>query len=108
MWVESAGRGGTRIVRAQPDGADKRVLIDLPGAHSHEYFPTLSDDGAWLVWGAAARGHEHDRADYEVFVWEVGTPWEEAIRLTHYTGNDQWPDIHVDGDLPRSSRSSGS
>jgi hypothetical protein len=44
--------------------------MDLPGAYSHEYFPKLSNDGRWLVWGAAAEGHEHDRADYEIFVWE--------------------------------------
>jgi hypothetical protein len=24
--------------------------------------------------GAAAAGHERDRADYEIFVWEIGTP----------------------------------
>lgn len=23
--------------------------------------------------------------------WEVGAPWEEAMRLTHHPGNDQWP-----------------
>ena len=50
-----------------------------------------------MVWGAAAEGHEHDRADYEIFIWEVGTPWDTAERLTFYSGNDQWPDIYVDG-----------
>ena len=47
------------------------------------------------IWGAAAEGHEHDRADYEIFVWRVGTPWEGATRLTYHTGNDQWPDLWV-------------
>ena len=45
--------------------------MDLPGAYSHEYFPRVSNDGRWLVWGAAASGHEHDRADYEIFVWQT-------------------------------------
>ena len=69
--------------------------MDLPGSYSHEYFPRVSSDGRWLVWGAAARGHEHDRADYEVFVWQIGQPVNEVVRLTHHPGNDQWPDIHV-------------
>lgn len=98
IWVGAQGNGGTRIMKGTPDGREREVLIDLPGEISHEYFPTLSDDGRWLVWGASAGGHEHDRADYEIFIWRVGTDWESAVRLTYYTGNDQWPDVHVDGD----------
>jgi Tol biopolymer transport system component len=95
VWIEIEGHGGTRVMTGGPDGRGRRVLIDLPGTHSHEYFPKLSNDGRWLVWGAAAGGHEHDRADYEIFVWEVGTPPDSAIRLTHHVGNDQWPDVYL-------------
>jgi dipeptidyl aminopeptidase/acylaminoacyl peptidase len=94
-WVEIEGNGGTRVMTGRADGAERRVLIDLPGPRSHEYFPKLSNDGRWLVWGAAAEGHEHDRADYDIFVWEVGTPWDSAVRLTSHPGNDQWPDLLV-------------
>jgi len=102
LWVETGGRGGTRIMTGSPDGGGRRPFMDLPGAYSHEYFPRLSNDGRWLVWGAAAEGHEHDRADYEVFLWAVGTPVVEAVRLTHHAGNDQWPDLHV-----RAAKSTG-
>jgi len=95
LWMETGGNGGTRIMTGQPDGSGRRVFMDLPGPFSHEYFPKLSNDGRWLVWGAAAEGHEHDRADYEIFAWEVGTPFEQAIRLTHHEQNDQWPDLWV-------------
>ena len=95
VWVEIEGHGGTRIMTGHPDGNGRRVFMDLPGSRSHEYFPKLSNDGRWLVWGASAEGHEHDRADYEIFVWEVGTPWDSAVRLTHHPGNDQWPDLTV-------------
>jgi Tol biopolymer transport system component len=95
VWVDTEGRGGTRIMWAAKPGGPGRVLMDYPGPYSHEYFPRLSRDGRWLVWGAAAQGHEHDRADYEIFLWEVGTPWESAVRITTHTGNDQWPDIHI-------------
>lgn len=95
VWIQARGEGGTRVMRADPDGSDPRVLIDLPGSHTHEYFPTVSADGRWLVWGATAEGHEHDRADYEIFLWEIGTDPETTMRLTHHTGNDMWPDIWV-------------
>jgi Tol biopolymer transport system component len=94
LWVDTQGNGGTQIVTGGP-GRPGTVFMDLPGAHSHEYFPRVSHDGRWLAWGAAASGHEHDRADYEIFLWPVGRPVSEAVRLTHHPGNDQWPDIHV-------------
>lgn len=95
LWMETGGNGGTRIMTGRPDGGGRQVFMDLPGPRSHEYFPKLSNDGRWLVWGAAAEGHEHDRADYEIFVWRVGSPVSEAIQLTHHPGNDNWPDIWV-------------
>jgi len=95
LWMETGGNGGTRVMTGKPDGSGRRVFMDLPGLYSHEYFPKLSNDGRWLVWGASAAGHEHDRADYEIFVWQVGTPFEQAVRLSHHEGNDQWPDLWV-------------
>jgi hypothetical protein len=94
LWMESGGNGGTQIMKGGP-GLPRQVFMDLPGSYSHEYFPRVSSNGRWLVWGAAARGHEHDRADYEIFVWQLDRPASEAVRLTHHPGNDQWPDIHV-------------
>jgi len=97
LYIEAIGHGGTRVMRAQRNGREPQVFMDLPGEYSHEYFPQLSNDGEWFVWGAAAEGHEHDRADYEIFVWKVGEPWESATRITYYTGNDMWPDLYVEG-----------
>lgn len=100
LWVAAEGAGGSRVMQSSPEGTQTSVFMDLPGKFSHEYFPKLSNDGRWLIWGAAAEGHEHDRADYEIFLWEVGRPWEDAIRLTYYSGNDQWPDLFVRGKSP--------
>jgi hypothetical protein len=69
--------------------------LDLPGDHSHEYFPRMSNCSRYLVFGASTGGHELDIADYEIFLWKIGTPPEQAIRLTYHTSNDCWPDIHV-------------
>ena len=95
VWIEGSGHGGTRVMHTPAPNTQAQVLIDLPGAHSHEYFPVVTKDARWLIWGAAAEGHEHDRADYEIFAWRIGTPAESAIRLTWSTSNDQWPDLWV-------------
>jgi Tol biopolymer transport system component len=94
LWVENGGHGGTQIMTGGP-GRSRGLFMDLPGSRSHEYFPRVSNDGRWLVWAATDRGHEHDRADYEIFAWRIGQPVSEVVRLTHHAGNDQWPDIHA-------------
>jgi len=68
-------------------------LMDLPGRRSHEYFPRVSPDGKWLVWGATDKGHDHDIYDYELYIWKIGSPVNEVTRITYHTGNDRWPDI---------------
>jgi hypothetical protein len=73
--------------------------MDLPGRRSHEYFPRLSPDGKWLVWGATDKGHDHDLFDYELYIWKIGEPVESATRITYHTGNDRWPDIWL-GKVP--------
>jgi Tol biopolymer transport system component len=104
-WVNPTGNGGSEIYRmpinngkpAKSLSDDELLLMDLPGRRSHEYFPELSRDGKWLVWGVTQRGHDHDIADYEIYLWEVGSPMESAVRLTHHSGNDRWPDLFIAG-----------
>jgi len=106
-WVHPTGNGGSRVLHMAVDNGrpakdadaepDSLVLIDIPGRRSHEYFPELSADGKFLVWAATQRGHDHDIADYEIYLWEVGAPPEAAARLTFHSGNDRWPDIFIPG-----------
>ncbi len=95
LWMQNGGRGGTRIMSSPLLPEKKDVFLDLPGEFSHEYFPRLSRDGRWLVLGASTGGHEHDLADYEIFLWQIGHPWEQVVRLTVNPANDRWPDIFV-------------
>lgn len=95
VWVENAGRGKTRLAVSPAARPEPSPFMDLPGDHSHEYFPRPSRDGRWLVWAASAAGHDHDAADYELFLWRVGRPAAEALRLTHDPANDRWPDLHL-------------
>jgi WD40-like Beta Propeller Repeat len=104
-WVHPTGNGGSRVLKApfsqgappKDSSVDDLEFMDLPGRRSHEYFPELSSDGKWLVWGITQRGHDHDIADYEIYLWEVGSPPEKAARLTFNSGNDRWPDIFIGG-----------
>ena len=98
VWIDPRGQGGTRVMTADLGEGTERTLIDLPGDYSHEYFPRVTADGQWLIWGASAGGHEHDRADYEVFVWRIGQSWSSAVRATYSPANDQWPDLFIDRD----------
>ena len=101
VLVEDGGRMKNRICRVDRAGQNLQTLLDMPGEWSHEYFPRVSNDGALLVFGASRGDHEHDVADYEIFLWRIGDPPESAARVSFHSGNDHWPDIWVDTDSPR-------
>ena len=69
--------------------------FDAPGDYSHEYFPRVSNTADVLVYGASSGGHEHDTADYEIFLWVIGEPANQAKRITFHPGNDCWPDVYL-------------
>ena len=99
VLVEDGGRMKNRICRADRNGQHVVPLLDMPGEWSHEYFPRVSNDGALLVFGASQGEHEHDVADYEIFLWRIGDLPERAARVSFHAGNDQWPDVWVQPDL---------
>ncbi|HEX3698381.1 MAG TPA: hypothetical protein VH374_23615 [Polyangia bacterium] len=111
FWMNPTGNGGSEIFRMPMKNGkptkefsdDDLRFMDMPGRRSHEYFPQFSTDGKFLVWGITQRGHDHDIADYEIYLWEVGTPFETAARLTYHSGNDRWPDIFIPSSLAQKS-----
>jgi hypothetical protein len=106
---EGQGNGGTEVLAFDLDDNGKPIenigglslnpkwrFMDLPGRRSHEYFPKMDQTGQWLVWCATQVGHEHDLADYEVYIWDIKPDKEMGpVRITFHTGNDRWPDIHT-------------
>lgn len=94
-FVDHKGTGNNAFYRLDPHTRDIVKWLDLPGNHSHEYFPSVSNDGLYLVFGASTGGHELDIADYEIFLWKIGDPWQDAARVTFNTANDCWPDIYI-------------
>jgi hypothetical protein len=97
VWIDVAGKERASIARALVEkGVPAKgagTLLDMPGKRSREAFPRLSADGKWLVYASAINSAENDVEDYELFVWELGTTPEAAVRLTFNTGSDAWPDV---------------
>ena len=96
LWKDHPGRQKNAVFTTAAGSGRHEVLLDAESEHSHEYFPRTTPDGAWLVYGASTGDHEHDLADYEIFLWRIGDPQERIARLTWHTGNDCWPDLHAD------------
>ncbi|MGI5869562.1 MAG: lysylphosphatidylglycerol synthase domain-containing protein [Kiritimatiellia bacterium] len=98
LWVDAPGSLGHAFYSASADGGTRQIIYDPPAEWSHEYFPrTCFTDGKrnlWMVYGASTGGHEHDQADYEIFLWRLGG-YAKPFRLTWHTGNDCWPDVHA-------------
>ena len=93
-WIDHPGRMKNAIYTMAGRGhSPAEVLLDDPGAWSHEYFPRFTADGRWLVYGASTGKHEQDSADYEIFLWDTADMNTPPARLTFHTGNDCWPDI---------------
>ena len=98
-FLYHVGHGGKQknaFYLYDPQTDKSTFWLDLPGEYSHEYFPKLSNDEKFLIFAASKGDHEHDSADYEIFLWQVGSPAESATRLTYHTGNDNWPDVYLE------------
>ena len=117
---EGQGNGGTEILAINLDENGKPTdkisglaipknirFMDIRGRRSHEYFPKLDQTGHWLVWCATQYGHEHDIADYEVYLWDITTDKKSGpVRLTFHSGNDRWPDIFTGAPVKVETKSS--
>lgn len=99
--IDHGGKMQNALYRVDPKTLNAEKWFDYPGEFSHEYFPRVDGTGKVLVYGASRGGHEHDSADYEIFLWVIGQPATAAIRLTYHTGNDSWPDIFLAKSLRR-------
>ncbi len=93
--VDHGGKQQNALYRLDPGTLKAVKWFDSPGEFSHEYFPRISNTGDLLVYGASRGDHEHDKADYEIFLWKIGQPAETAVRMTHHSGNDNWPDLYL-------------
>ena len=87
-----------------------RILRRDKGPWNHTYFPCVSSDKRWLVYGACPPDqHDHDTSDYEIFL--VGLEdWKavgEPLRLTHDKRTDRWPAVYVPTSVRTARESQG-
>jgi Tol biopolymer transport system component len=88
--AEESSYGETSLrTFAWPKGPSAHFL-KLEGTWRHVYFPTVSDDGRWLLFAACPAGqHDHASANYQLFLAPAdGGP---AVRLTSNGFTDRWP-----------------
>ncbi len=80
------------------DGGDPLVFNERKGPWSHTYFPRVSRNRDWLIFGACPPGqHDQNISDYEIFVVRL-KDWitsGEPVRLTFNRRTDRWPAIFV-------------
>ena len=86
---------GNRFMKIDPQTYETTAMFDFNDDYSHIYFPKDSNDGRFMIFGGSASGHEHDTADYEIFLWDMSKSAEYATRLSFHSGNDNWPDVYI-------------
>ncbi len=94
-YVDRVDRRLNEFYRVDPATLERITWLSITGEYNHAYFPRVSNDGAYLVYGASTGGHEQDQADYEIFLWRIDDPPEAIARLSFHTGNDCWPDLFL-------------
>jgi len=94
-WVE--GPKDFRVWDTQTD--EERQMLGTPPVepYNYTYFPTVSGDLRWLLYGASPSQHSHSTSDYEVYLQQLDDwqPTGAPVRLTFNTGTDRWPNLWV-------------
>jgi Tol biopolymer transport system component len=94
-YVDHDLSGNNAFYRVNPETLEREKWFKAADEYSHVYFPKIANIPDVLVYGASTGGHEHDTADYEIFLWPIGSPMNNTVRLIYHTGNDNWPDVFL-------------
>lgn len=64
---------------------------------NYTYFPRVSQDGRWLVYGASPDQHDHNTSDYEIFIQELKNwqPVGKPRRISQDPKTDRWGTLWV-------------
>ncbi|MCB0358140.1 MAG: PD40 domain-containing protein [Bdellovibrionales bacterium] len=91
-WVHRGGaHGGSGIYRYQPTPKESRIPLQDAGApRGHEYFPTITADGRYLLHSAARNDeHSHNESNYQLMATDIESG--ATVRLTFDRFNNRWP-----------------
>lgn len=94
-WVQ--GPKDFRIWNIATDAEQKLLGKPETEPYNYTYFPTLSRDGRWLMYGASPSEHSHTTSDYEIHIQELSDyqPTGQPVRLTFNTRTDRWATLWV-------------
>ncbi|NPV47747.1 MAG: hypothetical protein HPY69_12365 [Armatimonadetes bacterium] len=90
-WVQ--GPKDFRVWDMEADTEQQMLGTPAVEPYNYTYFPTVSADNRWLMYGASPGQHDHSTSDYEVYLQELDnwSPKGTPIRLTWNTATDRWP-----------------
>ncbi len=90
--IERAARGGTGIVARDLPGGEAAVLHDDAAPFGREYFPSVTPDGRWLLWGAYGAGpHDHLDPTAPCRLFARRLPEGPVVSLVADRFNNRWP-----------------
>jgi uncharacterized membrane protein YbhN (UPF0104 family) len=91
LWVSTKdAREGSGIYSLNLRNKERRELIDRDAPRGHEYFPGVTPDGKFLLFGACSPGqHSHIDSDYQLFVKELAS--QKVARITFDGFTNRWP-----------------
>ncbi len=91
VWI-GKGQGGTGIHLYELETGEHRLIQDLPPPRGHEYFPSVSRSGNYLLFSACAE-HEHsyESPNYQIYIRPMGE--ETAVRISFDTHTNKWPTL---------------
>lgn len=92
-WVcETDMKERVGICMRPTQGGEAAALQDADAPRGHEYFPTVTSDGRFLMWGACRPGehtHTDPTSNYQLFGRAL--PDGKPVRLTFDEFNNRWP-----------------
>lgn len=90
-WVQ--GPKDFRVWNIDTDTEQQMLGKPPVEPYNYTYFPTVSADNRWLMYGASPSQHDHTTSDYEVYLQELDnwSPKGNPIRLTFSPASDRWP-----------------
>jgi uncharacterized protein (TIRG00374 family) len=91
FWIKRSGaNAGSGIMHYDLIKNKNSILKDDGGPFGHEYFPSLTDDGKFLLYSASPESqHDHNTSNYQIYVYELSSG--ETYRLTYDKYNNRWP-----------------
>ncbi len=101
--VLTARTSSRPVLRADFDAKTGRVspsrhFVGLGGHTKSRYYihgERVSNDGEWLAFGGVIFGGPQQSGRREIYLWRIGTPEAQAVRVTFNTGEDAEPDLFI-------------